>query len=120
MSTDRQSRGGVLEPEGTVEIKFRQKDVVKTMARLDPQFAEMQACLQDPGLSADKANSLRVQLGAREEDLSSTFHQVAVEFADLHDTPGRMQKKGCVAVGNGEGWAHLDLVNTICVMDHPH
>jgi hypothetical protein len=29
-------RGGVLEPEGTVEIKFRKKDLVKAMRRTDP------------------------------------------------------------------------------------
>lgn len=28
-------RGGVLEPEGTVEIKFRRKDLLKTMRRID-------------------------------------------------------------------------------------
>lgn len=31
-------RGGVLEPEGTVEIKFRKKDLVKTMRRIDPVY----------------------------------------------------------------------------------
>lgn len=31
-------RGGVLEPEGTVEIKFRKKDLVKTMRRVDPVY----------------------------------------------------------------------------------
>lgn len=30
--------GGVLEPEGTVEIKFRKKDLVKTMRRVDPVY----------------------------------------------------------------------------------
>lgn len=30
--------GGVLEPEGTVEIKFRRKDLVKTMRRVDPVY----------------------------------------------------------------------------------
>lgn len=32
-------RGGVLEAEGTVEIKFRRKDLLKTMRRLDSVFA---------------------------------------------------------------------------------
>ena len=30
-------RGGVLEPEGTVEIKFRKKDQVVLMRRIDPE-----------------------------------------------------------------------------------
>lgn len=32
-------RGGVLEAEGTVEIKFRRKELLKTMRRLDSVFA---------------------------------------------------------------------------------
>lgn len=32
-------RGGVLEPEGTVEIKFRRKDLLTTMRRLDTMYA---------------------------------------------------------------------------------
>lgn len=36
MFADNTSRGGILEPEGIVEIKFRNKDIVKTMHRVDP------------------------------------------------------------------------------------
>ena len=46
---DRKSRGGVLEPEGTVEIKYRKKDLVKTMARLDKQYSELLGKLKQPG-----------------------------------------------------------------------
>lgn len=35
MFADNTSRGGVLEPEGIVEIKYRNKDIVKTMHRND-------------------------------------------------------------------------------------
>ncbi len=35
MYADPDGRGGVLEPEGTVEIRFRQKDLIKTMHRCD-------------------------------------------------------------------------------------
>ncbi len=97
-SVDCDSRGGVLEPEGTVEIKFRRKDILKTMTRLDTTFSELQNKLKSSTLSADEKRTLEGQQNAREESLASTFHQVAVEFADLHDTPGRMQKKGCVSV----------------------
>lgn len=34
----------------------------------------------------------------REEFLLPIYHQVAVQFADLHDTPGRMQEKGVITV----------------------
>ena len=46
---DRNSRGGVLEPEGTVEIKYRKKDLVKTMARLDKQYSELITKLKSTG-----------------------------------------------------------------------
>lgn len=32
------TRGGVLEAEGTVEIKYRRKDLLKTMRRLDSVY----------------------------------------------------------------------------------
>lgn len=35
MYSDPESRGGVLEPEGVVEVKYKEKDLVKTIARLD-------------------------------------------------------------------------------------
>ena len=35
---DKNSCGVVLKPEGTVEIKYQKKDLVKTMARLDKQY----------------------------------------------------------------------------------
>lgn len=36
MFADNTSRGGILEADGIVEIKFRNKDIVKTMHRVDP------------------------------------------------------------------------------------
>lgn len=33
---DPESRGGVLEPEGIVEVKYKEKDLVKTIQRIDP------------------------------------------------------------------------------------
>lgn len=35
------SRAGILEPGGTVEIKFRKKDLVKTMRRIDTVYAKL-------------------------------------------------------------------------------
>lgn len=42
-------RGGVLEPEGTVEIKFRKKDLVKTMRRVDPVYMGLAERLGESG-----------------------------------------------------------------------
>ena len=42
-------RGGVLEPAGTVEIKFRKKDLVKAMRRLDDKYNSLSQTLAAPG-----------------------------------------------------------------------
>ncbi|XP_039658817.1 acetyl-CoA carboxylase isoform X2 [Perca fluviatilis] len=93
---DRESRGGVLEAEGTVEIKFRRKDLLKTMRRLDSVYASLVEQLASPELSDKQSRELESKLKAREEFLLPIYHQVAVQFVDLHDTPGRMQEKGVI------------------------
>ena len=93
---DRESRGGILEPEGTLEIKYRLKDIVKTMSRLDPIYKDLQALFKSAESSSNK--ELEEKLKAREEFLGPIYHQIAVEFVELHDTPGRMLEKGCVSV----------------------
>lgn len=42
---DPESRGGVLEPEGTVEVKYKEKDLVKTINRLDPIVLQVRTIL---------------------------------------------------------------------------
>uniref|UniRef100_A0A674K9S8 acetyl-CoA carboxylase n=1 Tax=Terrapene triunguis TaxID=2587831 RepID=A0A674K9S8_9SAUR len=95
---DKESRGGILEAEGTVEIKFRRKDLIKTMRRIDSVYARLVEQLGTPELLEEDHRELEKQLKAREELLLPIFHQVAVQFADLHDTPGRMHEKGVIAV----------------------
>uniref|UniRef100_A0A670JIU8 acetyl-CoA carboxylase n=1 Tax=Podarcis muralis TaxID=64176 RepID=A0A670JIU8_PODMU len=95
---DKESRGGILEAEGTVEIKFRRKELLKTMRRIDATYARIAEQLGSLRLSAEEHKELEKQLKAREDYLLPIFHQVAVQFADLHDTPGRMQEKGVVTV----------------------
>lgn len=82
MFAETNARGGVLEPEGVVQVKYRRPRVIATMKRLDSK-------LQDP--SAPK--SLKEQ---RESLLFPVFQQVAHKFADLHDTAGRMLAKGVI------------------------
>ncbi|XP_056276127.1 acetyl-CoA carboxylase isoform X3 [Pseudoliparis swirei] len=93
---DRESRGGVLEAEGTVEIKYRRKDLLKTMRRLDSVYASLVEQLASPELPDKQSRELEAKLKAREEFLLPIYHQVAVQFVDLHDTPGRMQEKGVI------------------------
>ncbi|XP_066546122.1 acetyl-CoA carboxylase isoform X2 [Amia ocellicauda] len=93
---DKESRGGVLEAEGTVEIKFRRKDLLKTMRRIDPIYARLADQLGSPELPGAERKDLESKLKTREEFLLPIYHQVAVQFVDLHDTPGRMQEKGAI------------------------
>jgi len=96
MYADPLSRGGVLEPSGTVEIKYRRRDLVQTMQRLDPKLAALHA-----ELAACTDQTRRAELSAavleREDDLLPIYQQVATRFADLHDTPGRMFAKGVIS-----------------------
>ena len=96
MYADPDSRAGVLEPEGTVEIRFRQKDLINTMHRCDNlvrQLASQLAEAQDP----DQKRILETQLKEREVYLMPMYHQVALEFADLHDKPQRMLEKETIS-----------------------
>lgn len=54
--------------------------------------------LGTPELSPADCKELENKLKEREEFLIPIYHQVAVQFADLHDTPGRMQEKGVITV----------------------
>lgn len=97
MYADKESRGGVLEPEGTVEIKFRKKDLIKSMRRIDPAYKKLMEQLGEPDLSDKDRRDLEGRLKAREDLLLPIYHQVAVQFADFHDTPGRMLEKGVIS-----------------------
>lgn len=116
MYADPEARGGVLEAEGIVEIKFRKKDLIKTMHRVDPKMKELDEIL-------NKINQTR-PIGERTSSISHTieqkktpelieiesricerelflmpmYHQVSVHFADLHDTPERMLEKNAITV----------------------
>ncbi|XP_040354637.1 acetyl-CoA carboxylase isoform X4 [Ixodes scapularis] len=94
MYADPDSRGGVLEPEGTVEIRFRKKDLVKVMHRVDGPCRDLLARLGT--VEASEKAALEAQLRKRETQLLPMYHQVALSFADLHDMPARMQEKGVI------------------------
>jgi len=97
MYADPDSRGGILEPAGIIEVKFRPQDQVKTMHRLDAQLQLLDSELEGvDGLDADAAASIKEQIAARENELKGVYTQVATEFADLHDKTGRMKAKGVI------------------------
>ena len=95
MYADPDARAGVLEPEGTVEIRFRQKDLVKSMYRCDPVCKKLSKELSSC-TDSDLKRQLETQLREREMQLMPMYHQVALYFADLHDKPARMLEKGAI------------------------
>lgn len=97
MFADTDSRGGVLEPEGIVEIKYRSKDLLKTMHRLDEPLKKLDMQLTDESLTDDRRRQIQAEVKAREQQLLPFYRTVAVHFADLHDTPGRMLAKNVIS-----------------------
>merc|ERR1719424_2623940 len=99
MYTDCDARGGILEPPGICDVKFRAPDIIKTMHRLDTTLitldAEMTAALESL-VSDDEVETLKKQIAAREQKLMPLYVQISHEFADLHDRPGRMKAKGVI------------------------
>mmetsp|Transcript_38904 Transcript_38904/g.69658 ORF Transcript_38904/g.69658 Transcript_38904/m.69658 type:complete len:2180 (-) Transcript_38904:244-6783(-) len=83
---DTDARGGILEPPGICEVKFRAKDQIALMHRLDPVLKELS---KDPQDNA-------VEIAKREDLLLPLYTQVAHEFADMHDRTGRMTAKGAI------------------------
>ena len=80
MYADPDSRGGILEPPGICEVKFREPERRQLMRRIDPSLESLD--------SADKDKKMK--------DLGPAYLQVATEFADLHDRAGRMKAKGVI------------------------
>ncbi|PYH45867.1 acetyl-CoA carboxylase ACC1 [Aspergillus saccharolyticus JOP 1030-1] len=96
MYADEEARGGVLEPEGIVNIKYRRDKQLDTMARLDPTYGELRRSLEDATLSKEQLSEIKAKMAAREEQLLPVYLQIALQFADLHDRAGRMQAKNTI------------------------
>ena len=120
MYADESARGGVLEPAGTVDVKFRTRDLIKAMHRLRavqvervrevpagsppeseraPQRTGTETILSPENAPAPDTAAATIDAEAqqrREMELLSVFRQIAMRFADLHDTPGRMLHKHAI------------------------
>jgi len=130
MYADVESRGGILEPAGIVEVKFRQAEQLKVMHRLDDQLNALDQQLEAALSSEVDAQEIEAAIKAREETLKPLYTQIACEFADLHDRTGRMEAKGVIR--KGLEWKdsraffysrvkrrllEKDLVDQLCVAD---
>eukprot|EP01063_Lacrimia_lanifica_P030325 TRINITY_DN480_c0_g1_i10.p1 TRINITY_DN480_c0_g1~~TRINITY_DN480_c0_g1_i10.p1 ORF type:complete len:2208 (+),score=1258.07 TRINITY_DN480_c0_g1_i10:92-6715(+) len=88
MFADDTARGGVLEPSGIIEIKYREREIHATMDRLDPECHRLS--LQLKGAEGQLKEYLGQRIKERYDTLMPRYKAVAIEFADLHDRPGRM------------------------------
>ncbi|KAK9761811.1 acetyl-coenzyme-A carboxylase [Basidiobolus ranarum] len=96
MYADTKARAGVLEPEGIVEIKFRKPHLLAAMERLDDTYRNLKQQLKSTDITADQKAEITIRLELREKELLPVYSQIAIHFADLHDTPGRMKAKGTI------------------------
>ncbi|XVE55453.1 hypothetical protein DITRI_Ditri03aG0159800 [Diplodiscus trichospermus] len=97
MYAERTAKGNVLEPEGMIEIKFRTKELLECMGRLD-QLISLKEKLQEAKSNEGhaKVDSLHWQIRSREKQLLPVYTQIATKFAELHDTSLRMAAKGLI------------------------
>jgi acetyl-CoA carboxylase/biotin carboxylase 1 len=84
LTADTDSRAGVLEPAGIVDVKFRPEAQRKMLHRVDPRAAELVR-------SGDRA-----ALAEHEKKMSGVTNSIASAFADLHDRSGRMLAVGSI------------------------
>ncbi|GJN07657.1 hypothetical protein PR202_ga25502 [Eleusine coracana subsp. coracana] len=96
---ERTAKGNVLEPQGLIEIKFRSEELQDCMGRLDPELINLKAKLQGAKLgngNSSDPTSLQKSIEARTKQLMPLYTQIAVRFAELHDTSLRMAAKGVI------------------------
>jgi len=103
MYADKNSRGGILEPPGICEVKYRFQEQKIAMHRLDNTLIELDDLMntdsggiftRPKGMDTDSVLS---DIKSREKNLAPLYTQIAHEFADLHDRAGRMKAKGCIS-----------------------
>merc|ERR1712139_610564 len=67
------SRGGVLEPAGTVGLKYRHRHLVATAHRLDPVLRELDASTRNEEMHSGE---LADQIAAREKLVLPVYQQI--------------------------------------------
>jgi len=89
------ARGGVLEANGAASVKYRTKDMLATMHRLDEKLKSLDAELQGRVCDIER-QEVRDAIKEREQALLPVYEQISVQFCELHDTPGRMKAVGVI------------------------
>jgi acetyl-CoA carboxylase/biotin carboxylase 1 len=96
MYADEKAKGGILEPSGIVEVKFKKEDIISTAMRIDEEYQKLANQLPHEQTSTEKKR-IQDALKKREQALLPIYTHIAETFADLHDTPGRMKAKEVIS-----------------------
>ncbi|EWC85337.1 hypothetical protein PFNF54_05814 [Plasmodium falciparum NF54] len=95
MYADVNSKGGILEPPGIVEVKFRYPDIRKLMHSIDTTIIalneKMARCEND-----EEKNNIKKDIEIKEKELLPYYLQVCHKYADLHDMSTCMKAKGVI------------------------
>ncbi|KAL6574183.1 acetyl-coenzyme-A carboxylase [Orobanche hederae] len=95
MYAERTAKGNVLEPQGLIEIKFRTRELLECMGRLDLELVNLKSKVLEASTPAI-LEDLHRQIRAREKKLLPLYTQIATKFAEMHDTSLRMAAKGVI------------------------
>jgi len=95
MYADTEARGGILEPPGICEVKYRKPDQMAAAHRIDPMLKELDDELANH-TDPDERARITSDIADREKVLEPVYLSLAHEFADLHDRAGRMKAKNCI------------------------
>jgi acetyl-CoA carboxylase/biotin carboxylase 1 len=90
------ARGGVLEANGAASVKYRTNELISTMHRLDERLRELDAQLMSAAGRPEILGNVQAQIRSREQMLFPVYEQIAIQFCELHDTPGRMKAVGVI------------------------
>uniref|UniRef100_A0AC35UAX5 Acetyl-CoA carboxylase n=1 Tax=Rhabditophanes sp. KR3021 TaxID=114890 RepID=A0AC35UAX5_9BILA len=96
MFADTNARGGVLEPEAIVKIKFRQHDLVILMNKLDSLLKSLQKEFDDVNTVESRKVELKKLILTRKNLLLPIYESIAAKFADLHDTTTRLLARDAI------------------------
>ncbi|MES1919867.1 hypothetical protein MHBO_001620, partial [Bonamia ostreae] len=82
--SSKSARSGILEAEGTLDVKIKELRIENLARRLDAV------------LSSKETRCDQEKIRKREKQIFPIYRKAAVEFVDLHDRPERMLKVGVV------------------------
>ncbi|CRG94893.1 biotin carboxylase subunit of acetyl CoA carboxylase, putative [Plasmodium gallinaceum] len=94
MYADTTSKGGILEPPGIVEIKFRFPEIRKLMHNTDSSIIELNKKLSTA--QDEEISKIKKEIEEKEKELLPFYLQVCHRYADLHDVSTCMKSKGVI------------------------